>query len=448
METFLIYSVKTMFVQLLFLLLYEAFFKNEPYFRTNRLFLLSGIVFSLVLPFFPIPLANDNFTTVIRLEEFIAYADVSSGNIAKTSKTSVINWYEVIYGIGALCFGLLFIIKIIRLSHLLHRSQRVVLNGTRIFLLEDLTQAFTFMNNIYVSKEQAEESCVIEHEKVHQKQWHSLDLLFLELMKIVFWFNPLLYFYQKRLVEAHEFEADRLTFPKFQNYYYQTLINQVLGTKVDLPANYWFAPKLIKRRLSMLQQKEKSTKGMSKYLLAIPALAVSVLMLSAGNAPQNTLSETFPKISVSKTNNTSQNALPEVLSKTSVSEANLVNKQAVNDTLPFKVVDKTPRFKECENVPENENFECFKKELNAHVARNFKYPEEAAKNAIQGRVAVVFSIGTEGKVAVKSIKGGEKVLQNEARRIIEALPELIPGQHKGKNVVVTFVYPINFKLTP
>lgn len=426
MENFLIYSVKTMFVQLLFLLLYEAFFKNEPYFRINRFFLLSGIALSLILPFFPISLANDNITAAIRLEEFVAYANTTSENMVIASNTNAINWYEMIYGIGAVCFGLLFIIKIIRLNRLLNRSQRVVLNGTRIFLLEDLTQAFTFMNNIYVGKEQAEETCVIEHEKVHQKQWHSLDLLFLELMKIVFWFNPLLYFYQKRLVEAHEFEADRQTYPKFQNYYYQTLINQALGTKIDLLTSYWSAPKLIKRRLSMLQQKQKSTKGMTKYLLAIPALAVSVLMLSAGNAPQNNLSENLPKISVD--------------------EAHLTNNQVVNDTIPFMKVDKTPRFQNCKNVSESESFECFKKELDAHIARNFKYPKEAAEKSLQGRVNILFSIGTDGKVSIKSMKGGEKVLQEEAKRLIETLPQLIPGQHQGKNVAVTFIYPINFKL--
>ncbi|MFJ1351750.1 TonB family protein [Capnocytophaga canimorsus] len=426
MENFLIYSVKTMFVQLLFLLLYEAFFKNEPYFRINRFFLLSGIALSLTLPFFPISLANDNITAAIRLEEFVAYANTTSENMVIASNTNAINWYEMIYGIGAVCFGLLFIIKIIRLNRLLNRSQRVVLNGTRIFLLEDLTQAFTFMNNIYVGKEQAEETCVIEHEKVHQKQWHSLDLLFLELMKIVFWFNPLLYFYQKRLVEAHEFEADRQTYPKFQNYYYQTLINQALGTKIDLLTSYWSVPKLIKRRLNMLQQKQKSTKGMSKYLLAIPALAVSVLMLSAGNAPQNNLSENLPK--------------------NSVAEAQLTNNQVVNDTIPFMKVDKAPRFKECENVSESESFECFKKGLDAHIVRNFKYPKEAAEKDLQGRVNVLFSIGTDGKVSIKSMSGGEKELQEEAKRLIETLPQLIPGQHQGKNAAVMFLYPINFKL--
>ncbi|WP_232780454.1 energy transducer TonB [Capnocytophaga cynodegmi] len=230
------------------------------------------------------------------------------------------------------------------------------------------------------------------------------------------------------MVEAHEFEADRQTYPKFQNYYYQTLINQALGTKIDLLTSYWSAPKLIKRRLSMLQQKQKSTKGMSKYLLAIPALAVSVLMLSAGNAPQNNLSESLPKISVA--------------------EAHLTNNQVVNDTIPFMKVDKTPRFQKCKNVSESESFECFKKELDAHIARNFKYPKEAAEKSLQGRVNILFSIGTDGKVSIKSMKGGEKVLQEEAKRLIETLPQLIPGQHQGKNVAVTFVYPINFKLTP
>ncbi|WGU69426.1 energy transducer TonB [Capnocytophaga canimorsus] len=87
-----------------------------------------------------------------------------------------------------------------------------------------------------------------------------------------------------------------------------------------------------------------------------------------------------------------------------------------------------------------------KKGLDAHIVRNFKYPKEAAEKDLQGRVNVLFSIGTDGKVSIKSMSGGEKVLQEEAKRLIETLPQLIPGQHQGKNAAVMFLYPINFKL--
>lgn len=155
MEAFLMYSIKTLFVRLLFLLLYESLLKKEPYFRANRFFLLSGIVFSLVLPLFPIPVMADRFISTIRLEELIVHASNSPKMATNASEKTSIHWYEIIYSIGALCFGLLFILKMIRLNRLLCRSQREVLNGTRIFLLEDLTQAFTFMNKIYVGVHQA-----------------------------------------------------------------------------------------------------------------------------------------------------------------------------------------------------------------------------------------------------------------------------------------------------
>lgn len=269
------------------------------------------------------------------------------------------------------------------------------------------------------------EPCVIEHEKVHQKQWHSLDLLFLELMKIVFWFNPLLYFYQKRLVEAHEFEADKQTYPKFQNSYYQTLINQVLDTESYLTVNYWFRPKLIKLRLQMLEKKEKSNKGMTKYLLTIPVLAMSSLMLSA-EMTQNISDEKTSTIAVTNVK---------------------TEQQEPTEVMPFMAVEKKPRFKSCADVAESEAQQCFKEEIDKHIVQHFRYPPEALQQGIQGRVNVVFTIDIQGNITNINADGKDKLLEDEATRIIQMLPQLIPAQHKGKNVPVTFLYPVVFKLS-
>lgn len=423
MEIFLTYSLKVMAVQLLFLLLYEGLLKNERFFKGNRYFLLGSLLASLLLPCFPLTVNVGETLAAVRLEELIINGLPAETNADTGIHSSKINWYSAIYIFGAVGFGLLFTIKIIRLGRLLHRSQRQVWNGTRIFLIKDLPQAFTFFNRICVGALREYAPCVIEHEKVHQRQWHSLDLLFLELMKIVFWFNPLLYRYHKRLVEVHEFEADQAAYPKFRKLYYQSLLTEVLGADYAVLTNHWYRPKLIKRRLFMLQKKEKTVAGMLKYSMVIPVLAVSVVMLSAGNIPSQVALD-FQELT------------------------GLTETARMGDTITydFAKVDVYPRAKECENVSEKGAEQCTMNFLNAHVAKTFAYPAEAQEKGIQGRLYVDFTIDTQGKVTNVKARGSEKILQDEAERIVRLLPDFVPGKVNGKNVNVNFTYPITFKL--
>lgn len=113
------------------------------------------------------------------------------------------------------------------------------------------------------------------------------------------------------------------------------------------------------------------------------------------------------------------------------------------DTIPYGIVEKKPIFKECENLTNNEQTICFKQQLDKHIATHLRYPIEFCG---QGRVLVSFCIGTDGfsKVLRVNSFGLPKVFEDEAKRIIESLPCLIPGQQNGKPVAVTFGYPVKF----
>ncbi|MEL4306990.1 energy transducer TonB [Joostella sp. CR20] len=115
--------------------------------------------------------------------------------------------------------------------------------------------------------------------------------------------------------------------------------------------------------------------------------------------------------------------------------------------IPFTVINKKPRFTACDNVPEKEQFNCFKEKLDAHVRATFKYPEEAQDAGIQGRVYINFRINTDGSVTILNTRAPSPILDAEGRRIIESLPTLIPGKDaSGTPKPVTFAYPIVFKL--
>ncbi len=88
---------------------------------------------------------------------------------------------------------------------------------------------------------------------------------------------------------------------------------------------------------------------------------------------------------------------------------------------------------------------CFNKNLNQHIVTNFKYPMEEYKKNIQGRVVVDFVINEEGKPEIQSITGGNKGLQNEARRSIMLIPQMKPGMLAGKPRAIKYKVPFNFK---
>ena len=115
--------------------------------------------------------------------------------------------------------------------------------------------------------------------------------------------------------------------------------------------------------------------------------------------------------------------------------------------LPFAVIEDKPLFQEWKNVPRSEQMSCFKEHLDKHVKNNFRYPQAALDMGIEGRVNVSFRINTDGTISILGVRGTDRILEDEAKRIISSIPKLIPGKQRDKPTAVTFAYPINFKLS-
>ena len=115
--------------------------------------------------------------------------------------------------------------------------------------------------------------------------------------------------------------------------------------------------------------------------------------------------------------------------------------------VPFAVIEDKPLFQECKNVPRSEQMSCFKEHLDKHVKNNFRYPQAALDMGIEGRVNVSFRINTDGTITILGVRGTDRILEDEAKRIISTIPKLIPGKQRNKPTAVTFAYPINFKLS-
>jgi len=112
--------------------------------------------------------------------------------------------------------------------------------------------------------------------------------------------------------------------------------------------------------------------------------------------------------------------------------------------IPFAKVDQVPIFPDCEDVQDKRA--CFQQRMQRHISKNFRYPEEAQKQSIQGRVGILFTITSDGNIENIHAGGPNKLLEDEASRIISRLPNMQPGKHKGQLVDVAYSIPITFKL--
>ena len=114
--------------------------------------------------------------------------------------------------------------------------------------------------------------------------------------------------------------------------------------------------------------------------------------------------------------------------------------------VPFSVVEKIPVFPGCEGLTKSESKKCFQSKIQAHIKKNFKYPDLAVDLGINGKVFVLFVINADGVSSNIRTRGPDKILEKEASRIIGLLPKMTPGKQRGKSVKVPYSIPIHFKL--
>ncbi|WP_067149784.1 energy transducer TonB [Pseudotamlana agarivorans] len=113
--------------------------------------------------------------------------------------------------------------------------------------------------------------------------------------------------------------------------------------------------------------------------------------------------------------------------------------------VPFAVIEKVPVFPGCEGLTKQAAIDCFKNKVTEHVTKNFRYPQAALDLEIQGRVSVIFVIDSQGRISSIKSRGPDKILENEAERIISLLPKMTPGTQRGVPVKVSYAVPIFFK---
>ncbi len=299
--------VQIIVLQALFLLVYDLFLKRETFFNYNRAYLLTTSVLALVLPFvkfqelktvttkdFVIQLPEVFIGTKIPTASEIFVAE-QAGLIIEQQQTPL--WQSItLIGIALATF--IFLFKIAKIYGLKQKNPKRWQGNILIVKLMKSSAAFSFFNTIFLGERipEAEKSIIYKHELVHIKEFHTLDLLFFEILRIVFWFNPLVYIYQNRIKELHEYIADAKAVKQSGKAdYYQSLLSQVFDVNNVSFTNTFFKKSLIKKRIAMLQKSKSKQFYLIKYMLLIP-MVFGMLIYTATEVKAQQKSEVKQKI--------------------------------------------------------------------------------------------------------------------------------------------------------
>jgi hypothetical protein len=288
------YIIQVVLFQVLFLAIYDFFLSKETFFVKNRWYLLSTPIVSFLLPLVKIP----SFQKAIPQEYIIYLPEIILSPeriIQEASWYQSINYLDLLFLVGVVIFSIFFITKLVKIINLARAYKLRKKDGYTLVLIPKQTKAFSFFNYIFLGKEipNAQKEQIIAHELVHSKQKHSLDLLFFELLKIVMWFNPMIYTYQKRITLVHEYISDAVatkSAPK-ENYINQLLSNFFQVENIAF-INQFYKQTLIKKRIIMMKKKQSKKMKQLKYLILIPVL---LSMLFYTSCSENSTGETLAK---------------------------------------------------------------------------------------------------------------------------------------------------------
>jgi len=293
METLFIYLIKSSGLIGMFYLSYHILLRKETFFNSNRWFLLAGLISSVVLPLVV-------YTKIVWVDPTPTNFDWSKIPVTNTVENEVfeINWYlffAFVYSIGILAFLVKFAFDFFSLSKVLKGKTIQHQADFKFIDVNENVSPFSYFNSIVYNSSlysETELENILEHEKVHSSQNHTIDVLISRLFCIVFWFNPLVWFYKNAISQNLEFiadsEASKIISDKKA---YQLTLLKITTQENCVAITNHFYQSLIKKRIVMLNKNQSNKRNSWKYLFVLPLLGAFVFFFQVKVIAQEKVSE-------------------------------------------------------------------------------------------------------------------------------------------------------------
>ncbi len=413
MEHIVKYLIESSIILGILTIFYRLILHDERIFRFNRFYLLLSLCLASVVPLIHLSNPVRNESQMEGFSYLLGSVDVYSTQfqeivIPKIAQVQLFNWMYA-FGVALLLVRLFY--GFVQLGGLSRKATWSKVKGYRVANLPGRFNPFSFFNIIFVNQSLYSDDDldkIMDHEMAHIQFKHSLDVLVVECLLIIQWFNPFAWIIQRLLKELHEFQADKEVLKRGTSVgqYKMLLLFQASGARL-LPVNN-FNQSITKKRFNMMTNNSLKKYGVFKALMALMVVSTVTFFFACDN-----------EYSEEDVNNSELKG----------------TESSLNDEIAYNVVEKMPEY------PGGDM------ELRKFIAQNVKYPTEAQELGIQGRVYVSFVVGMDGVVKdIKVVRGVHETIDNEAVRVIGLMPKWEPGMQRGEYVNVNFTVPINFVL--
>ena len=432
-------------------LFYSLMLKRETFFRANRAYLLGTSALGILLA---LPVAWPLFWQSDSASWSAVLPAVTIGLQQAEEATQTCYWLDYLWiaywaGAGLALLRMLWgLVRIIRMR--IRSNAERLADGCVLVKTAETDIPFSFFKwvfvpttssvleegrgknsqtNVETGKATAEHSfstlassergyameAMLAHERAHAHDWHSLDVLLVELLCIAFWFHPLAHWYRRALRSVHEYLADAEASRLIDKKQYGLLLIRQAQSGVQLAFVNHFLQSPLKQRLMMLTQNASPALRVWKYGLVLPVFTLLFLFACQKTTPE------------------------EADLKTAAGAAISVQTPVDKNVSELFEVEQPPQFFGGQAA------------LIKYLSENITYPEAARRESAEGVVAVVFVVDGNGAVTdvtgIKSEQNGwRQDFQDEAVRVVKSMPNWEPAVSRGKPVKVRFTLPIRFKL--
>jgi len=459
MTNFLIYDAKVAVLIIVFYMFYRLMLSRETFHRVNRVVLLLTAVASFVLPLCVITLHK-----TVRME---AVPMVSVGDLQmEVAADAGPEWWQMllplIFIIGVVATLGHTLTSILKVWLLIRRSEQHPQPDDTIVCVTGNAEVspFSWMHYIVMNRSDYEEhnAAILAHERGHIRLRHSWDLLLVDLLTALQWFNPAMWMLRQDLRAIHEYEADGEVLSQGINarQYQYLLISKASGIGGYSIAN-GISHSTLKNRITMMLHKKSERRSLLKLLALIPIVGLA-LALNARTVTDYVYDEPQKQQPVKKgkkagTIKVNGQEIKVVEQDDIVTMEGEVDQDMTPDIQDAKSVEmpngmavdaKGDAFDVVEEMPE---FPGGPKALMDYLMENVKYPKTAFDANIQGRVIAQFVVDKEGTVRdAHVVKSVDPALDAEALRVINNMPKWRPGRQNGKVVNVKYTIPVSFSL--
>ena len=446
MVDFLIYDLKVAVLIAVFYMFYRLMLARETFHRVNRIVLLLTAVASYVLPLCVITIHET--MTVQRTAHVAVGAWQAEAAVEQPTMSLWQIVLPILFIIGValtLSHTLWSLFRIIRLIK--HSEQHPQEDGTIVCVTGNaVLSPFSWMHYIVMNRSDYEtnDAAILAHERGHIRLHHSWDLLLVDTLTALQWFNPAMWMLRSDLRAIHEYEADGAVLSQGINarQYQYLLITKAAGIGGYSLAN-GISHSTLKNRINMMLHTKSSRRSLLKLLALIPIVAVALAVNAEKvvdvryDGPQKQITKKGRKNTTIKMGDNRT-----VLQVVETDETKAETPEAPTAEGTFEPVQGDV-FDVVEEMPQ---YPGGAQALLEFLNQNVQYPEEAEKAGIQGRVIATFVVEKDGSVSnARVVKSVDPLFDAEALRVINAMPKWKPGKQNGELVRVKYTVPLSFR---